>query len=509
MNFKDLLVPLALALTVTAAIQYFFFMGKKPEATEIATDRRFVAPTSLVVSEPLDFEIDFSDAKPTRPREVTVVTLPYGVVHLVNDGACIDRMGFKRMLDNQEKLLETILPQANREKCAFLVALNGLGSTPYYYDLVEKKEETDATRVTYKGESAKAVVTKEFIFHHKTCTTDLRVTVEPKKGESVRPRLFFPAPIRADTPVGAMTQAVLFEGNALVKKPLKDVAQLGVELPTLFGLEDQYFLQTLITDSQQFAQRAYYKVSEDLPQAVLQTAPVTDKTTWQLTFYLGPKEMQALGAVDPKLEGVLDYGWFAPLSKLLLWLLNLLFGVLHNYGLAILVLTLLVRLAMVPFTLHGERSRKKHLEAQRKLQYLEQKYKHDPEALKREKAEFAKKHGISGMLGCLPLLLQIPVFIGLQRVLSNAIELYKAPFLWIPDLSAADPYYILPATVGIGMAFQMAQSGDPRQRVANIIVAIIIAAVTANLSAGLTLFISASTLLGLAQTYIQKSLSYD
>lgn len=164
---------------------------------------------------------------------------------------------------------------------------------------------------------------------------------------------------------------------------------------------------------------------------------------------------------------------------------------------------------MVPFTLHGERSRKKHLEAQRKLQYLEQKYKHDPEALKREKAEFAKKHGISGMLGCLPLLLQIPVFIGLQRVLSNAIELYKAPFLWIPDLSAADPYYILPATVGIGMAFQMAQSGDPRQRVANIIVAIIIAAVTANLSAGLTLFISASTLLGLAQTYIQKSLSYD
>lgn len=110
-----------------------------------------------------------------------------------------------------------------------------------------------------------------------------------------------------------------------------------------------------------------------------------------------------------------------------------------------------------------------------------------------------------GLLGCLPLLLQVPIFIGLQRVLTNAIELYKAPFLWIPDLSARDPYYILPALVGVGMAVQMAQTGDARQRVANILIAIVVAAVTANLSAGLTLFICVSTFLGLAQTALQKA----
>lgn len=507
MNFKDLLLPLALALVATWGVQYFFFSPKTEEA-KVATDRRFVAPTSVVVAEPLDFDIDFYDAKPTRPREVTVVHLPYGTVQLVNDGAIIDFMGFKRMLDGKEKLIETITPAVSREKGAFLVALNGLGSTPYYYDLKEKKEEAGLTRVIYTGESAKALVTKEFVLHHDTYAIDLRVTVEPKAAESVRPRLFFPAPVIVDPAAGA-TQAVLFEGNSLLKKPVKDLAQVGIELPTLFGLEDHYFLHSLIKDPQQFAQRAYFRLSEEQPQAVMQAAPVTAKTMWETTFYFGPKEMKSLAAVDTKLEGVLDYGWFAPLSKLLLYILNFFFSLLHNYGLAIIAVTLLVRLIMVPFTLSGESSRKKHAEAQKKLQYIEQKYKHDPELLAQEKAAFAKKHGIPGVLGCLPLLLQIPVFIGLQRVLTNAIELYQAPFLWIPNLAAPDPYYILPVLVGAGMAVQMSQSGDPRQRVANIIIAIIVAAVTANLSAGLTLFISMSTILGLLQSYIQKALKYD
>lgn len=508
MNFKDLLLPLTLALVATWGVQYFFFSGSKTHEAKIATDRRFVAPTSVVVAEPLDFDIDFSDAKPTRPREVTVVHLPYGTVQLVNDGAVIDFMGFKRMLDGKEKLIETITPAVSREKGAFLVALNGLGSTPYYYNLKEKKEEPGLTRIIYTGESAKALITKEFVLHHATYMIDLRVTVEPKGTENVRPRIIFPAPVIID-PVAGATQAVLFEGNSLLKRPVKDLTQVGVELPTLFGLEDHYFLHSLIKDPQQFAQRAYFKVGEEQPQAILQTASVTAKTTWETTFYFGPKEMKALAAVDTKLEGVLDYGWFAPLSKLLLYVLNFFFSLLHNYGLAIIAVTLLVRLIMVPFTLHGEQSRKKHAEAQKKLQYIEQKYKHDPELLAREKAEFAKKHGIPGMLGCLPLLLQIPVFIGLQRVLTNAIELYQAPFLWIPNLAAADPYYILPALVGVGMAVQMSQAGDPRQRVANIILAIIVAAVTANLSAGLTLFISVSTLLGLLQSYVQKLLKYE
>ncbi len=215
--------------------------------------------------------------------------------------------------------------------------------------------------------------------------------------------------------------------------------------------------------------------------------------------------MKARSAVDTSLEGLLAYGWFAPISKYLLYLLIFLYGIFKNYGVAIIALTILVRLILVPFTMHAEKTRKQTAEAQKKLKYLERRYKDDPEELSRRKAEFARKHGMPGVLGCLPLFLQVPVFIGLQRVLAQAIELYKAAFLWIPDLSSPDPYYILPAIVGITMAVQMSQVGDARQRLANMLLAIVIAAITANLSAGLTLFIAVSSMLGLAQTYLQKA----
>ncbi len=504
MNYKDLLIPLAVALLATWAIQYFFFPRVADNRTDIVTDKRFVAPTSLQVVEPLDFAINFHDVKPTRPKQITEVILPKGIVRFSNDGAVIDFLAYKRVLGGKETLIETLVPAKSKESGAFLVALNGLGATPFYYDLVDKKDTAGFTTITYKGESPAAVIIKEFGVHHDTYTIDLKITVEPKGEAKLRPRVIFPAPEAAADATSGVVRAVLASGKSVEITPLKDLANVGIEQPSLLGLEDHYFINAMIKDPKQFAQRGYFKIEGETGQVILQAGPVQTKTTWELSFYCGPKELSSLSAVDPRLEGVLEYGWFSFFAKILLYLLIFFYGILGNYGLAIIAVTVLVRLIMVPFTIKGEMTKKKHTEAQRKLQYIEQKYKHDPEQLAKEKAEFAKKHGIPGLLGCLPLLLQLPIFIGLQRVLANAIELYKAPFLWISDLSARDPYYILPVTVAIGMIFQLAQTGDPRQRVANSILALIIAAVTANLSAGLTLFISVSTLLGLAQTALQK-----
>ncbi len=507
MNFKDLLLPLALALLSTWAIQYFFFPRQPDNRAEIATNRGFIAPTSAQVAEPLDFSVDFYDAQPTRPKHITEVTLPYGSLQFSNDGAIIQFMGYKREISGKPGILETVVPPLEKESGMFLVALDGVGMTPYYYDLVERKDEGKSTVLIYKAQSPAATITKQFTIHHESYQIDVKLTIEPQENKSVRPRIFFEAPLAPQGATHGAVQAVFYsDAGSIEKKPLKDVIQYGKENPSLFGLEDHYFINALIKDPQAFAKRAYFKVEGETAQAILQSSPIQEKATWELSFYTGPKEMTSLSKVDTRLEGVLDYGWFAPLSKLLLYLLNFFYGLLKSYGLAIIALTVLVRLLMVPFTLKGEQSRRKHVEAQKKLQYIEQKYKHDPEMLAREKAEFARKHGIPGLLGCLPLLLQIPVFIGLQRVLAHAIELYKVPFLWVPDLSMPDPYYIFPALVGIGMMFQTSvQGNDPRQRVANIVIAIVIAAVTANLSAGLTLFIAVSTLLGLIQTYFQKA----
>ena len=225
-----------------------------------------------------------------------------------------------------------------------------------------------------------------------------------------------------------------------------------------------------------------------------------------MSFYFGPKETSAIVPVDVRLEKTLDYGWFAPVSKFLLVVLNWLYKYLHNYGLAIIILTLLIKLLLLPFSIQGEKSMKQRAEAQKKLTYIQQRYKDDPQTLARERAEFMRKHGMPGLGGCLPILLQIPIFFALSRVLVNSLELYQAPMLWISDLSARDPYYILPVFVALSMLGQ-ATTADPKQRLSMVAMAFVFGAFTASFSAGLALYIGMSTLLSVAQTRILKFLN--
>ena len=439
MNYKDLVIPLVFALTGTLVIHYFFLADHTTVEKEVS-DRRFIAPTTVQIAEPLDLEIDFNDAQPTREHEDVIVNLPHSRLQFSNDGAVINFIGYTRELGGKPTLLETLVPTQSRKKGAFLVALDGIGKTPFYYTLTEKKEEANRTILTYTGESPAATITKQFIVHHDEYVIDLTLTVDPKGDEGVRPRILFTGPqVVGDSK--DVINTVLNSGSYLEKKPVKDLINVGVERPTIFGLEDTYFAQVLYKDADQFAQRAYFKFDGETAQAVLQSQPITEKTSWTLSFYSGPKELAAMSHVDTRLEGLLSYGWFSYISKYLLYLLIFLFGIFKSYGVAIIVLTLLVRIVLIPFTFHAEQTKKRNTDVQKKMQYLEQRYKDDPEALTAAKGELMRKHGIPGALGCLPLLLQIPIFIGLQRVLSNAIELYQAPFLWISDLSSPDPDY--------------------------------------------------------------------
>ncbi len=377
MNIKELIVPLLLAFIGTFAINYFFFTGK--DGNVPATDRRFIAPTSVQVAEPLDLDIDFFDAKPTRKTETTALQLPYGMMQFSNDGAVIDYIGYDLQRDGKPSLIETVTPSKSKIQGAFLVALDGLGKTPYYYNLVDKKDADKSTILTYKGTSDAATITKQFTVHHDTYVVDLVVTIDPKK--PVRPRIFFPAPyLAADE--DDVTNAVLMSGNDLEKKPVKDLLQVGVEQPSIFGLEDKYFTLVLYKDPEQFAQRAYFKIDGERALGVIQSNEIKDKKTWNLSFYVGPKELAALSKVDVRLEGLLSYGWLAPLSKLLLSILIFLYGIFKNYGIAIIMLTALMQIALLPFTMHAEKVRKKTEESRKKLEYIERRYKDKSVALR-------------------------------------------------------------------------------------------------------------------------------
>ena len=113
---------------------------------------------------------------------------------------------------------------------------------------------------------------------------------------------------------------------------------------------------------------------------------------------MGPKTESAIAQVDPRLEGAIEYsGWLAPLSRLLLYLLKFLHSYVHNYGLAIVLLTIAIKLMLNPFSFKGKHARKKQEEYQRKLAYIQQKYKNEPELLARERADLIRKHGMPGL----------------------------------------------------------------------------------------------------------------
>jgi len=175
-----------------------------------------------------------------------------------------------------------------------------------------------------------------------------------------------------------------------------------------------------------------------------------------LGAYIGPKEYKILENINPELTDAIEFGWFTflskPFFKVLLWINDMV----GNWGWAIILFTLLVKMILFPLSYKGMMSMQKLKDLAPKMKELKEKYKGDPAKMNAQMMEMYKKHGANPMGGCLPMLLQIPVFFALYRVLLNADELQGAVWIsgWIENLAAADPYYILPVLMGASMWFQ-------------------------------------------------------
>jgi len=172
--------------------------------------------------------------------------------------------------------------------------------------------------------------------------------------------------------------------------------------------------------------------------------------------YIGPKEFKILESINPELTDAIEFGWFTflsrPFFKVLLWINDMV----GNWGWAIILFTLLVKLILFPLSYKGMMSMQKLKDLAPKMKELKAKYKDDPAKMNMQMMEMYKKNGANPMGGCLPMILQIPVFFALYRVLLNADELQGATWIpgWIDNLAAADPYYILPILMGASMWFQ-------------------------------------------------------
>lgn len=220
----------------------------------------------------------------------------------------------------------------------------------------------------------------------------------------------------------------------------------GVALLSAF---DQYFASIFYGFNPEFI----VNVDRDRNDNPVAYMELTDSTAFH--GFIGPKDYRLLESINPVLVNAIEYGWFTWAAKPLFAVLMWIHGILGNWGWAIVVLVVMIRVILYPLTYKGMLSMQKMKDLAPKMKEMREKYKGDPQRMNAATMELYKKHGANPLGGCLPLLLQIPVFFAVYRVLLNAVELQGAPWiLWVTDLSRMDHWYVLPILMGATMFYQ-------------------------------------------------------
>jgi len=226
-----------------------------------------------------------------------------------------------------------------------------------------------------------------------------------------------------------------------------------------------------------------------------------------INFFFIKKTYDSLVKMGDNLHMAVDLGWFSFLAIPILRGLQYCYSIVPNYGWAIILLTLFIRLITSPLQFISSKSMKKMQKIQPELTKLREKYKDNPQKMQQESMALFKKTGANPMSGCFPLLLQMPIFFAFYKVLYGAVELMGAPFIgWIHDLSVKDPYYVLPVLVSIGMFLQQkimpSTAADPTQQKVMMFLPLIFGFIMKDLPSGLNLYIFVSTIFGIFQQYV-------
>jgi YidC/Oxa1 family membrane protein insertase len=248
------------------------------------------------------------------------------------------------------------------------------------------------------------------------------------------------------------------------------------------ALQNLYFAAALLPESKGSA-ATVSKGPQEQPVIALVTPTQSLEPGGELiqrfAFYGGPKDLDYLNAAGSDLSNIVDLGWFDALARPALYLLRFLHRLSGNYGVAIILVSLLQKIVLHPLTAKSLRSMQAMKALQPKIAAISERYKNNPQKKQQEVMGLYKKHGVNPLGGCLPMLVQIPIFVALYNALSSSVEMWQAPFLWIKDLSQPDalftldmwglkdyPFNLLALFMGASMFFQQKMSptvGDPQQ----------------------------------------------
>ncbi|MDP2314506.1 MAG: membrane protein insertase YidC [Pseudomonadota bacterium] len=294
-----------------------------------------------------------------------------------------------------------------------------------------------------------------------------------------------------------------------MSEPDEVTAPTALEGPvSWFGVENRYFLAALAPADPTWGTLSWTPVGEGHgaylvgPSASLTPDQPIDL---QFTLYTGPKHVERLAELGHEFDEAADLGFFGFFSKILLFFLGIFHSGLKNWGLSIIALTFLVRLSFYPLSAKAYKSGKAMQQVQPLLKELQEKYKDDKEAQTRETMALFQRHNVNPLGGCLPMLLQMPVFFALYSALLHTPDLFGASFLHVHDLSAPDPIGAFPFFMAVGMVLQQRMTPmtgmDPAQQQMMRFMPLIFALFMFGLPAGLSLYYALNTVLSILQQW--------
>ena len=314
-------------------------------------------------------------------------------------------------------------------------------------------------------------------------------------------------------------------GGKIKRQNLKTNKESGEKESSWVGVEDKYFLSAFLPskDNRYFWNGEVASKSEPAKYLLFWTKNVSYVSEAAVTLglplalrpgesgaldhklYIGPKEYDRLISYGSGIEGAIEFGMFSFAAKPSLVVLNFFERFVKNYGIAIIILTVLLKIAFYPLTKYGLKSMKEIQKIQPQILSLREKYKDDKQRMNKEVFELYKRYKVNPLSGCLPMVVQIPVFIALYEVLLVAIELRHAPFaFWLQDLSAQDPYYITPVFMCITMFIQQKMTPtamEPAQEKIMLIMPVVLTFLFFTFPSGLIIYWIVNNLISIAQQY--------
>jgi YidC/Oxa1 family membrane protein insertase len=372
--------------------------------------------------------------------------------------------------------------------------------------------------LTFAGQTANGLtITKKFTFDAARYSIEAEVSAKSAKGRPIPVALLLTtksdhAVPNVDAPFEGLVALV---DNKIKRVALEELAK-GVQFTgdiSWAGFGQTYFLFALLSGNGRSL-----SAQQSGPAIIMSLgAQAGDTTDGRYVLFAGPKRIEVLESLGNGLERSIDFGYFAFIAIPFLYVLHFSHQFTGSYGIDIIILTVLLKILLAPLTHKSMVSMKQMGKLQPQMERLKDKYKDDKEKLNREIMELYRRHGVNPLGGCLPMLLQFPVFIGLYNALSTPIELRHAPFLWIKDLSRPD-WESLPFTIGnwelgipvltilMGASMFIQQwmtpsAGDPNQRKMMLMMPLIFTFMFVTFPAGLTIYWLVNNILSIAQQY--------